>query len=161
MQPDPIDFQILEHLQKHGRASARAVAEVVNLSPRATLARIRALEHHGHLRGYHAEIDRALLGAHVAVFAEVALKDQRPEAVRLFEQHAAACPEVVACHLVSGRFDYLVRFCCRDLAHYQVLTNAWLDHPRLGIEKIATSTELKTVKEFSGFPLWATLRRSG
>lgn len=161
MPPDPTDYRILAHLQAHGRASARAVAEIVNLSPRATLARIRALEKHGHLRGYHAVLDRALLGAHVAVFAEVALRDQRPEAVRLFERHAAACPEVLACHLVSGRFDYLLRFCCRDLAHYQALTNAWLEHPQLGIEKIVTSTELKTVKEFSGFPLPPAARRRG
>lgn len=161
MQPDAIDYRILEHLQKHGRSSAKAVSEVVNLSPRAALARIRALEAHGHLRGYHAELDRAVLGAHVAVFAEVALKDQRQASVRLFEQHAAACPEVIACHLVSGRFDYLVRFCCRDLAHYQELTDAWLDQPALGIEKIVTSTELKTVKEFRGFPLFAAPGRMG
>jgi len=161
LQPDAIDYKILSHLLKNGRSSAREVSDAVNLSPRATLARIRALEKHGHLRGYHAVLDRALLGAHVAVFAEVALKDQRPEAVRLFERHAAACPEVLACHLVSGRFDYLLRFCCRDLAHYQALTNAWLEHPQLGIEKIVTSTELKTVKEFSGFPLPPAARRRG
>lgn len=161
MQPDAIDYRILEHLQKHGRSSAKAVSEVVNLSPRAALARIRALEAHGHLRGYHAELDRAVLGAHVAVFAEVALKDQRQATVRLFEQHAAACAEVIACHLVSGRFDYLVRFCCRDLAHYQALTDAWLDQPALGIEKIVTSTELRTVKEFRGFPLFTIPGRMG
>ncbi|MEG0002813.1 MAG: Lrp/AsnC family transcriptional regulator [Comamonas sp.] len=161
MQPDAIDYRILEHLQKHGRSSAKAVSEVVNLSPRAALARIRALEAHGHLRGYHAELDRAVLGAHVAVFAEVALKDQRQTTVRLFERHVAACPEVIACHLVSGRFDYLVRFCCRDLAHYQALTDAWLDQPALGIEKIVSSTELKTVKEFAGFPLFTIADRMG
>ena len=161
MPPDAIDYKIMEHLQKHGRSSAKAVAEAVNLSPRAALARIRALEAQGPLRGYHAELDRAVLGPHVAVFAEVALKDQRQATVRLFEQHVAACPEVIACHLVSGRFDYLVRFCCRDLTHYQELTDAWLDQPALGIEKIVTSTELKTVKEFSGFPLAQLRRRIG
>lgn len=161
MAPDAIDYQILELLQQHGRCSARALAERVHLSPRATLARIRALERQGHLRGYHAELDRALLGAHAMVFAEVALKDQRPATAALFERHALACSEVVACHLVSGRFDYLVRFCCRDLAHYQALTNAWLEQAQLGIEKIVTSTELKTVKEFSGFPLLNAPRRSG
>lgn len=156
---DAIDYQILELLQQHGRSSARAIAERVHLSPRATLARIRALEREGPLRGYHAELDRTLLGAHVAVFAEVALKDQRPATASLFERHALACPEVIACHLVSGRFDYLVRFCCRDLGHYQALTNAWLEQPLLGIEKIVTSTELRTVKEFSGFPLFDAPRR--
>lgn len=161
MQLDYIDYRIMEHLQEHGRSSAKAVSEIVNLSPRATLARIRELEDGGHIRGYHAELSRAVLGAHVAVFAEVALKDQRRATVSLFEQHVTSCPEVVACHLVSGRFDYLVRFCCRDLAHYQDLTNAWLDKIALGIEKIVTCTELKTVKEFRGFPISTPARRRG
>lgn len=161
MQPDTIDYKIMEHLLEHGRSSAKAVSEIVNLSPRATLARIRALEDGGHIRAYHAELSRGVLGAHVAVFAEVALKDQRQATVSLFEHHVAACPEVVACHLVSGRFDYLVRLCCRDLTHYQELTDAWLDDLTLGIEKIVTCTELKTVKEFSGFPLVPAPRRMG
>ena len=161
MQPDEMDYKIMELLQEHGRSSAKAVSESVNLSPRATLARIRELEDGGHIRGYHAELSRAVLGAHVAVFAEVALKDQRQATASLFEQHVTSCPEVVACHLVSGRYDYLVRLCCRDLSHYQELTNAWLDNLALGIEKIVTITELKTVKEFSGFPLAMASRRMG
>ncbi|MOA16267.1 Leucine-responsive regulatory protein [compost metagenome] len=161
MQADDIDYKIMAHLQAHGRSSAKAVAESVNLSPRATLARIHALEVGGHIHGYHAELNRDVLGAHVAVFAEVALKDQRQATASLFEQHVTSCPEVVACHLVSGRYDYLVRLCCRDLSHYQELTNAWLDNLTLGIEKIVTSTELKTVKEFRGFPVAAAPRRMG
>ena len=150
------DFLMLAQERSFTRA-----AELRHVTHPAFGRRIRALEAQGHLRGYHAQLDRAVLGAHVAVFAEVALKDQRQATVRLFEQHAAACPEVIACHLVSGRFDYLVRFCCRDLAHYQQLTDAWLDQPALGIEKIVTSPELKTVKEFSGFPLLTAPSRMG
>ncbi len=161
MQPDYIDYKIMEHLQKHGRSSAKAVSEIVNLSPRATLARIHGLESGGHIRAYHAALSREVLGSHVAVFAEVALKEQRRASASLFEQHVTSCPEVVACHLVSGRYDYLVHLCCRDLSHYQELTNAWLDDLALGIEKIVTNTELKTVKEFSGFPLAVAPRRMG
>ena len=57
--------------------------------------------------------------------------------------------------MVSGRYDYLVRLACRDLAHYRDLTSAWLDDVALGIDKVVTSTELQTVKEFAGFPLTA------
>ena len=89
----------------------------------------------------------------MALFAEVTLTDQRPATVQRFERHVAACPEVVGCWLLSGRYDYLLRFGCRDLAHYRRLTDAWLEDVGLGIDRIVTSTELQTVKEFTGFPV--------
>ena len=136
---DRVDQTLLELLQRDGRMSAQALSEEVNLSARATLNRIRRLEDDGLIAGYRALLARKALGEHVSVFAEIALKDQRPE--------------VIACHLVSGRYDYLVRLACRDLAHYRDLTNTWIDDIGLGIDKVVTSTELQTVKEFAGFPL--------
>jgi len=153
VQPDRIDYKIMRHLQDDGRISAKALSELVNLSARATLTRIRDLEEAKYIRGYRAELNRATLGPHVAVFAEIVLKDQRQTAAAQFERHASACSHVVACYLVSGRYDYLVRFGCRDLEHYTELSNAWLDDGALGIEKIVTNTELKTIKEFRGFPM--------
>lgn len=152
MHLDKIDAKIMAYLQTHGRASAREVSEVVNLSARATLSRMRELEEAGHIHGYRADLARSTLVPHVAVFAEVILKDQRNSTASAFERHVASCPEVVACYLVSGRYDYLLRFGCRDLTHYRELTDAWLENLSLGIEKIVTSTELTTVKEFRGFP---------
>ena len=150
---DRVDQTLLELLQTDGRMSAQALSEVVNLSARATLNRVRRLEEDGLIEGYRAMLHRAALGEHVSVFAEVALKDQRQATVQRFEQAMVACPEVIACHLVSGRYDYLVRLACRDLAHYRDLTNTWIDDVGLGIDKVVTSTELQTVKEFAGFPL--------
>ena len=152
-QLDRIDYKIMLCLQQDGRISAKALSELVNLSPRATLTRIRDLEEAKCIRGYIAELDRSKLGPHVAVFAEIVLKDQRQKAAMQFERHANESPHVVACYLVSGRYDYLVRFACRDLEHYRELSNAWLDDVSRGIEKIVTNTELKTVKEFRGFPM--------
>lgn len=154
---DRVDRILLEALQSDGRMTVQALSERVSLSARATLNRVRALESGGLIEGYRAVLHRSVLGEHVAVFAEIALKDQRQATVRRFEQAMIACPEVVACYLVSGRYDYLVRLSCRDLAHYRDLTSAWLDDVTLCIDKIVTSTELQTVKEFEGFPL---LRRT-
>ena len=89
----------------------------------------------------------------MSVFAEIALKDQRQAAIQRFEKRMAATPEVVACHVISGRYDYLVRVACPDLDHYHRLINAWLDEAALGVEKIVTNIELQTIKEFTGFPL--------
>lgn len=150
---DRIDRLLLEQLQADGRQSAQALSEVVHLSARATLNRVRRLEAAGVIEGYRAQVDRAALGEHVALFAEVTLKDQRQATVQRFERHVLACREVVGCWLVSGRYDYLLRLSCRDLTHYRNLTNAWLDEVGLGIDRIVTNTELQTVKEFAGFPL--------
>ena len=124
---DRVDQTLLELLQADGRMSAQALSEVVNLSARATLNRVRRLEEDGLIEGYRAMLHRSAVGEHVSVFAEIALKDQRQATVQRFEQAMVACPEVVACYLVSGRYDYLVRLACRDLAHYRDLTSAWLD----------------------------------
>ena len=158
MQLDRVDQTLLELLQRDGRMSAQALSEEVNLSARATLNRVRRLEEDGLIEGYRAMLHRSALGDHVSVFAEIALKDQRQATVQRFEAAMVACPEVIACHLVSGRYDYLVRLACRDLAHYRDLTNTWIDDVGLGIDKVVTSTELQTVKEFAGFPLMVRSR---
>ena len=158
MQLDRVDQTLLELLQRDGRMSAQALSEEINLSARATLNRVRRLEDDGLIEGYRAMLHRSALGDHVSVFAEIALKDQRQATVQRFEAAMVACPEVIACHLVSGRYDYLVRLACRDLAHYRDLTNTWIDDVGLGIDKVVTSTELQTVKEFAGFPLMVRSR---
>jgi DNA-binding Lrp family transcriptional regulator len=153
MERDRTDLRLLELLQRDGRASVQSLSEEVHLSARATLNRVRKLEQQGLIAGYRAVLNRQAIGPAIAFFAEIALKDQRQAASRRFEARMLATPQVVACYLLSGRYDYLVRIACGDLAQYQRLTNGWLEDAALGIEKIVTNTDLQTVKEFSGFPL--------
>nr|WP_145549185.1 Lrp/AsnC family transcriptional regulator [Variovorax boronicumulans] len=153
MELDRTDLRLLELLQRDGRASMQSLSEQVHLSARATLNRVRKLEQQGLIAGYRAVLNRQAVGPAIAFFAEIALKDQRQAASRRFESRMLATPQVVACYLLSGRYDYLVRIACADLVQYQRLTNGWLEDAALGIEKIVTNTELQTVKEFGGFPL--------
>ena len=153
MDLDRTDLKLLELLQQDGRASVQALSEEIHLSARATLNRVRKLERQGLIEGYRALVNRAALGEQISVFAEIALKDQRQAVVQRFEKRMAAAPEVAACYIISGRYDYLVRMACPDLNHYHALISAWLDDAALGIEKIVTNIELATVKEFAGFAL--------
>lgn len=150
---DRTDLLLLSLLQRDGRATVQALSEAVHLSARATLNRVRRLEKQGQIQGYRALVDRAALGELVSVFAEVALKDQRRANVQRFERRMAQAPEVVACWVISGRYDYLVRVACGDLTRYHELISAWLDDAALGVEKIVTNIELQTIKEFNGFPV--------
>ncbi len=153
MDLDRADLKLLELLQRDGRATVQALSEAIHLSARATLNRVRKLEAEGIIEGYRALVSRGALGGQICVFAEIALKDQRQSSVQRFEQRMATSPEVVACYVISGRYDYLVRLACPDLKHYHTLITAWLDDPALGVEKIVTNIELATIKEFAGFPV--------
>ena len=153
MELDRADLKLLELLQRDGRTTVQALSEAIHLSARATLNRVRKLESEGMIEGYRALINRGVLGEQICVFAEIALKDQRQAAVQRFEKRMAATAEVVACYVVSGRYDYLVRIACPHLAQYHALISAWLDDATLGVEKIVTNIELQTIKEFAGFPL--------
>ena len=153
MELDRADLTLLDALQRDGRATIQALSEAIHLSARATLNRVRRLEAQGLIEGYRALISRRALGEQICVFAEIALKDQRQSSVQRFERKMATAPEVVSCHVVSGRYDYLVRIACPHLDHYHRLINGWLDDPSLGVEKIVTNIELQTIKEFAGFPL--------
>lgn len=153
MELDRADLKLLELLQQDGRTTIQALSEAIHLSARATLNRVRKLEAEGLIEGYRALVSRAVLGELICVFAEIALKDQRQAVVQRFEKKMAATPEVVACYVISGRYDYIVRVACPHLAHYHRLISAWLDDASLGVEKVVTNIELQTIKEFTGFPL--------
>lgn len=153
MELDRADLKLLDLLQQDGRATVQALSEAIHLSARATLNRVRKLEKAGLIQGYRALVARDAAGEQVCVFAEIALKDQRQAAVQRFERRMAASREVMACYVISGRYDYLVRIACPDLTRYHELISGWLDDASLGIEKIVTNIELQTIKEFAGFPL--------
>jgi DNA-binding Lrp family transcriptional regulator len=153
MQLDRADLKLLDLLQRDGRTTIQALSEAIHLSARATLNRVRKLEAEGVIEGYRALVSRAALGEQISVFAEIALKDQRQAVVQRFEKRMATTREVIACYVISGRYDYIVRVACPHLADYHHLINAWLDDATLGVEKIVTNIELQTIKEFAGFPL--------
>ena len=153
MELDRADLKLLEMLQRDGRTTVQALSEAIHLSARATLNRVRKLEAEGAIEGYRALVSRTALGEQISVFAEIALKDQRQAVVQRFERRMAATPEVVACWVISGRYDYIVRVACPHLAHYHELISAWMDDASLGIEKVVTNIELQTIKEFTGFPV--------
>jgi DNA-binding Lrp family transcriptional regulator len=153
VQLDRTDLVLLDALQRDGRATIQSLSETIHLSARATLNRVRKLEADGFIEGYRAIVSRRVLGEQISVFAEVALKDQRQPVVQRFEKKMATAPEVISCHVISGRYDYLVRIACPHLTEYHRLISAWLDDPALGIEKIVTNIELQTIREFAGFPV--------
>ena len=149
---DRIDLNILAHLQRNGRISNVDLAEAVGLSASPCLQRTKRLESAGYITGYGAQLNLAKLGEVVMVFTELTLNDHRRTDFARFEAAVATIDEIIECHLVSGGYDYLLKFVTRGIAHYQSVIEAMLDRD-LGIEKYFSYIVIKSPVVKSGLPL--------
>jgi DNA-binding Lrp family transcriptional regulator len=140
---DRIDINILAQLQRNGRVTNVVLAEAVNLSPSPCLIRVKRLEKAGFIVGYNAHVDIAKLGETVTVFTQVTLTDHHLEDFARFEAGIRTVDEVIECHLISGGYDYLLKFMTRGIAHYQSLIENLLES-NLGITKYFSYIVIKS-----------------
>jgi DNA-binding Lrp family transcriptional regulator len=155
---DRIDIRILAALQRDGRMTNQKLAEVVALSPRASLERVRRLEAAGVISGYQAVVELRELTRPVNVFVEIVLEKQANR--RRFEKRIGTLDEVVECWEVSGNVDYVARFVCADMVAYEELTAALLDDDSLGIARIVSHVALRPIRRFAGYPESLLARKS-
>jgi Lrp/AsnC family transcriptional regulator, leucine-responsive regulatory protein len=116
---DAIDRRILRELAKDARISNVKLAERVELSQSACLRRVQDLEKGGVLLGYRARLSRKHLGRHLVAYVMVGLSTQKKSAHQAFERVVTTAREVVECHNVTGRFEYLLRVEVSDLDAYK------------------------------------------
>lgn len=116
---DAIDQRIITILSMDGRISMTALGQRVGLSKTPVTARVKRLEGLGVITGYRAEFSAARLGLDHVAFLEVRLSDTRETSLRDFNKAVRKIPEVEACHMIAGGFDYLVKVRTRDIAAYR------------------------------------------
>ena len=116
---DQIDRRILRALRANARLSMVALGEQVGLSKTPVASRVRRLEEAGYIRGYRAELDAGKLGLEHVAFVEVRLSDTREAALQAFNAAIREIPEVEACHMIAGGFDYLVKVRTSNVRDYR------------------------------------------
>ena len=112
---DRIDRSILRALQSHARISNVDLATLVGLSPSACLRRVSQLEKTGVIDGYHANLNASKMGQDVLVLMHITLHGQSAEMMAEFEQAVAKIPQVLACFLIAGESDYILRVAAQDV----------------------------------------------
>lgn len=141
---DRIDINILSTLQKQGNITNVNLAEAVGLSPSPCLQRVKRLEKAGYIENYRAVINLKKLADHVIVFTEVTLADHRRKDFVKFENEIRKHDHVVECHLLSGGYDYLLKFVARSVSQYQEIMEDMLER-NLGIDKYFSYVVIKPV----------------
>jgi DNA-binding Lrp family transcriptional regulator len=140
---DRIDLRILCHLQQNSRITNVVLADAVGLSPSPCLIRVKRLEKAGYISGYGAYIRLEKLSDVQVVFTEVTLSDHRREDFAKFEGYIRNVDEIIECHLVSGGYDYLLKFVTRSVVHYQSIIEDLLEQ-NLHIEKYFSYIVIKS-----------------
>lgn len=145
---DRIDINILTQLQKNGRMTDVKLADAVGLSASPCLQQVKRLERCGFIQNYKAFLNLSKITEYVNVYTEVYINDHKREDFVKFEIAMKKVEEVMECHLISGGYDYLVRFVTRNIAHYQEIIESLVDN-NIGISKYFSYIVIKSpvVKE--------------
>lgn len=157
MPSEPLDStarQLLDALQHDARQTVAELAQQVSLSPSPCWRRVRQLEASGVIEGYHAHLSRHKLGYGVTGFVHIQMNNHLPDVMAAFEREVVALPQVLACHNLSGRYDYLIEAIATDLEAFSQLVRVHI-RSLPGVKEISTSFSLKEVKHAAALPvLW-------
>lgn len=145
-QLDMFDRKIIEIVAENGRIPVTELAAQIGLSKTPCNARLKRLIEDGYIQGFRAVIDPQKLGLDHVAFAEVTLSDTREKALTEFNRAVGKIREVEECHMIAGRFDYLLKVRTLNIRRYrEVLGEKISSLPH--VASTSTSVVMQSVKE--------------
>ncbi|CAD7047952.1 ArsR family transcriptional regulator [Pseudorhizobium endolithicum] len=140
------DRKILEIVSEDGRIPVTELASRIGLSKTPCAARLKRLIEEGYILGFRAMLDPHKLGLEHVAFAEVTLSDTREKALAEFNQAVRKIREVEECHMIAGRFDYLLKVRTPNIRRYrEILGERISSLPH--VASTSTSVAMQSVKE--------------
>ena len=143
---DPFDRKILESLSEDGRMSITELAGRVGLSKTPCQLRFKRLIAEGYIDGFKAVVNPAKLDLEHIAFAEVKLSNTQEDALRAFNAAVKKIKEVEECHMIAGRFDYLLKIRTRDIRRYRHVLGERISNLPF-VASTSTNVAMETVKE--------------
>jgi len=104
---NPIDYKILDLLQRNARMTQSEIASSVGLSQPAVAERLRKLEQEGVIIGYAARVDSRKLGKDITAF--IGVRIEHPKYNKEFSRRMIQHKDVLECHRVTGADSYLLK----------------------------------------------------
>jgi Lrp/AsnC family leucine-responsive transcriptional regulator len=149
---DRTDKALLSALQVNARLTVAELADSVALTTSPCWRRVKQLEESAMITGYQAILSPKALGYGVTAFVSVMMDSHTQDTARAFEQRLLAIPEIVACHNVSGRYDFLLEVVARDLESFGEFAREVLQ-TLPAVKEIYSSFSFKSLKPLRMIPL--------
>ncbi len=139
---DPRDRDLLTYLDRHGRASVRAIGEAVGLPPSTVHARMARLERRGVIRNYTVRVDPERMGLGFVAYILVA-----GTAERYFDDSLLDRPEIEEVAGISGEYDLLIKVRLSSLDRFNSFLMELRDRYGAHLTKTVTMVRTARVKE--------------
>lgn len=149
---DRIDAKLLEEVQRDARLTTAELAAHVALSTSPCWRRLKRLESSGVIRGYRAQLSPEALGWGVTAFVHVMMENHSMTLGAQFEEAVQLIPQVVACHNVSGQYDFLLQVVARDLRSFGEFARSTI-RTLPGVKEMNSSFSLREVKSGQVLPI--------
>lgn len=143
---DQFDLKILDALAEDGRISITDLAARVGLSKTPCQVRFKRLIRDGYVDGFKAVLNPAKLGLDHVAFAEVKLTNTQEDALKSFDAAVKKIKEVEECHMIAGRFDYLLKIRTRDIHRYRHVLGERISNLPY-VSSTSTNVVMEAVKE--------------
>lgn len=149
---DAIDRRLLELLQDNSKMNIKEIAAQLNMTKTPIYERIKRYEREGIIEKYVAVLNREKVDNSMVVFCSVSLESQKLEEIKAFNEAIKNIPEVIACYLMGGANDFLLKVVVNDLnAYHQFSSGKLAALPNVG--QIKSTFVLNVVKRSTVFPL--------
>jgi DNA-binding Lrp family transcriptional regulator len=149
---DRTDCALLQALQGNARLTIAELADRVSLTPSPCWRRIKRLEDSGLVRAYRAVLSVEGLGYGVTAFVSVMMGSHDKDTSTRFEQRLTEIPEIISCHHVSGKYDFLLEVVAVDLRAFGEFTRDVLQ-ALPGVKEIYSSFSVKVLKDDRVLPV--------
>jgi len=133
MDLDETDQRILAELQRDGRASMSALAEVVHISRANAYARVNRLMESGVISGFGARIDPVKAGWHSSAYVTLSIEQSSWQSVR---ERLLEIDEIDHMALVGGDYDVILLVRAHDNS----------DLRRVVLERLQAIPEVRSTK---------------
>lgn len=133
---DKVDHAILDALLHDARASQRALADHIGLSPPAIRERIRRLEDDGVIEGFTIDISTRALGYPLEAIVRL---EPLPGKLHIVERALQDAPQVTQCDKVTGEDCFVARVVLRDVADLDRVLDPFHDLARTNTSIIKSS----------------------
>lgn len=121
---DGTGWQILCALQQEARLSFSEIGQRVGLTAPAVSERVRKLEEAGVITGYHAEVNRALVGLPVTAIIRMGLNPPQTSAHAI--ESIRDIPEVLECFRAMGSDTIILKVGATSIEHLESLIDRLL-----------------------------------
>ncbi|GAJ92699.1 Lrp/AsnC family transcriptional regulator [Agrobacterium rhizogenes] len=143
---DEKDREILLILQDNADQPAKAIAQVVNLSPSAVERRISKLKREGVIDRIVAVVSPAAVRRNLRILVEIEIQNEYRHNLEAFQRWLVQAPEVQSCWYVTGDTDFVLSVTVRDIEEYNAFIERMMTDQRELVRKYKSLIALKTIK---------------